>query len=78
MRILCLLFLVILVGAVVAFAYYNQEPTTVRFMDWSVTASLAVVAAAAYLLGMFSGWSVVGVIRRSASRVIQRSNSSTS
>jgi hypothetical protein len=71
MRFLCFLFLIVFVGAVVAFAYYNQEPTTVRFMDWKVTASLAVVAGATYLLGMFSGWTIVGMVRRSANRVIE-------
>jgi hypothetical protein len=71
MRFLCFLFLVVLVAAVVAFAYFNQEPTTVRFMDWSVTASLAVVAGVTYLLGMFSGWTIVGMVRRSANRVIE-------
>ncbi len=42
-----------------------------RFMDWSVTSSLAIVAGVTYVLGMFSGWTVVGMVRRSANRVIE-------
>jgi hypothetical protein len=78
MRFLSFLFLLVFVAAIAAFAYFNQDPTSIRFMDWSVTTSKAVAAGATYLLGMFTGWSVVGVIRRSASRVIQRSESRSS
>ena len=65
MRLLCFLFLVVFAGAVGAFAYFNQEDVTVRFFNWDVVASLAVVAGASYVLGMLSGWSVWGMLRRS-------------
>ncbi len=71
MRFLCFLFLLVFAAAVAGFAYYNQEPTTVRFMDWSVTSSLAIVAGVTYLLGMFSGWTIVGMVRRSTNRVLE-------
>ena len=60
MRFLYFLFLLVFVGAVGIFAYYNRDVVTVRFLDWSTTASIAAVAGAAYLLGMVSGWTVVG------------------
>jgi uncharacterized integral membrane protein len=69
MRVLCFLFLVAFAGAVGAFAYFNQQEVSLRFLDWSHTTSVAVVAAAAYVLGMLSGWSVVGMVRRSFDRV---------
>ncbi len=69
MRALCFLFLVAFAGAVGAFAYFNREEVSVRFLDWSLTTSLAAVAGAAYLLGMLSGWSVIGMLRRSVERV---------
>jgi hypothetical protein len=73
MRVLCFLFLLVFAGAVAAFAYSNQEPATVRFLrdEWSVTSSFAVIAGVTYLLGMFSGWTIIGMIRRSANRVLE-------
>jgi hypothetical protein len=72
MRALCLLFLLAFAGAVGAFAYYNRQDVSVRFFDWTLTASLAAVAGVAYLLGMLTGWSIVGVLRRSVERVTDR------
>jgi lipopolysaccharide assembly protein A len=66
--------LVILVGAIGIFAYYNFEAVDVRFLQWGMTTPLAAVAGAAYLLGMLSGWSVVGVFRRSLNRVTETPN----
>jgi hypothetical protein len=71
MRALCLLFLMVFAGAVAAFAYFNRGEVEVRFFDWSVPTSLAALAGAAYVLGMLSGWAVVGVLRRSIERVAE-------
>ena len=73
MRVLCLLFLVAFAGAVVAFAYFNRGEVSVQFLGWSLNTTLAVVAGASYLLGMFSGWAVVGMLRRSLRRVTESS-----
>src|SRR3954447_26312940 len=70
-RFLYFLFLLAFAGAVGAFAYFNQEQVSLKYFQWSGTYSLAAVAGAAYLLGMFSGWSVVGMLRRSFSRVTE-------
>jgi hypothetical protein len=72
MRALYLLFLVAFAGAVGAFAYYNRQEVSLRFLNWSLTASLAAVAGVAYLLGMLTGWSIVGLLRRSVERVRDR------
>ena len=58
-------------AAVALFAYFNQEPTTVRFDEWQVTSSLAMIAGIAYVLGMLSGWTVLGMLRRSTNRVVE-------
>jgi predicted ribosomally synthesized peptide with SipW-like signal peptide len=73
MRALCLLFLVAFLGAVGAFAYFNQQEVSLRMFNWSMTASLALVAGVAYLLGMLSGWTVVGLVRKSVERVTTQS-----
>ncbi len=71
MRIFCLIFLLLFAAAVGVFAYYNQEAATIRFMDRSWTSSLAEIAGIAYVLGMVSGWTVVGMVRRSTNRVVE-------
>ena len=68
MRFLCFLFLLAFAGAVGLFAYQNQHDVTVTFWNWGFTGSLALVVGAAYGLGMLSGWSVVGMLRRSFRR----------
>ena len=74
MRFLYFLFLLVFAGAVGAFAYFNREPVSLRLFEWSANYSLAAVVGVAYLLGMFSGWSVVGMLRRSLSRVTEPSH----
>ena len=69
MRFLCFVFLLVFAGAVAAFAYFNQAEVTVRFLEWSKTASLAQIIGIAYGLGMLSGWTVVGMLRRSLRQV---------
>ena len=69
MRFLCFLFLLLFAGAAGVFAYQNQQEITLTFFEWGTTASIALVVGAAYLLGMFSGWSVIGMLRRSIDTV---------
>jgi hypothetical protein len=40
-------------------------PVDVRFIVWGLSAPVAVVVIAAYVLGMLSGWTVLGIFRRS-------------
>ena len=44
---------------------------SVQFLNWAVSTRVAAVAGAAYLLGMVSGWTVVGIFRRSLYRVTE-------
>jgi uncharacterized integral membrane protein len=64
-----LLFLAAFVGAVVLFAIQNQDTLTLKLFEWKVTATVAAVIGAAFGLGMLSGWSVVGLLRRSLHRI---------
>jgi len=68
MRFLCFLFLIAFVGAVVLFAQQNQQVVNLTFWDQTVQSNLPVVIGAAYVLGMLSGWTVVGMLRRSITR----------
>jgi len=71
MRFLCFLFLLAFAGVAVILALHNQQAVTLHFFEWSVTANIAAVIGVAYLLGMLSGWTVVGMLRRSANRVLE-------
>ena len=69
MRFFFFLILVVLAGAVGVFALQNQEAVTLQFFNWSASYPLAFLIGIVYLLGMLSGWSVVGLVRRSLRRV---------
>jgi uncharacterized integral membrane protein len=72
MRIFYGLLLLALLAVVGVFAVQNDEAVTVRFLNWDMVIPLALVAGVSYLLGMFSGWTVVGFISRSLRRVTGR------
>jgi uncharacterized integral membrane protein len=69
MRLILAVLLLAFLGAVGVFAAQNTQDVTVRFLNRSVTAPLALLAVGIYLLGMVSGWNVVSFVRRSIHRV---------
>jgi uncharacterized integral membrane protein len=71
MRWLYLLFLVAFVAAVGLFVFQNQQMMSLTFGQWTFDANVALVTIAAYVLGMLSGWSVVGLVRRSVARITE-------
>ena len=72
MRILCLFILLIILAAVALFAVQNNETVTLHYLDRSISSSLPFLIAVVYLLGMLSGWTVVGFLKRSIQRVTER------
>jgi uncharacterized integral membrane protein len=56
-------------AAVGLFALQNTEAITVKFWTWQLSAPVAALAVATYVLGMLSGWTVVAFVRRSLRRV---------
>jgi len=71
MRFLCFLFLVLFAGAAGLLAYENQQEVTLTVLNQSITTSVPVLVGLTYLAGMLSGWTVVGMLRRSVARVIR-------
>ena len=69
MRTLSAILLLIFLSAVAAFAVQNTQPLTVRFLTWKGDYPVALLSVVIYFLGMLSGWSVVGFLRRSISDV---------
>jgi lipopolysaccharide assembly protein A len=64
-KVIYFLFLLVFLGAVGVFAYQNTHPETVTFFNQSWETTFPIVVGAAYLLGMLTGWTVVGLLRRS-------------
>ena len=55
---------VLLLIIIVAFAIQNLEATEVSFLFWSVNISKIFLILGTYVLGMFSGWGLVELIKR--------------
>jgi uncharacterized membrane protein YciS (DUF1049 family) len=72
MRAFYFLVLLAIAVAVGLFAWQNHEDITLRYLDRGITAPLSLLIGAIYLLGMVSGWTVVGFVRRSLQRVTGR------
>ena len=72
MRVIYAILLLVFVAAIIIFAVQNNEPITIKFLGNSWELALALVIAAAYLLGMLSGWTVVGIVKKSLKRVTER------
>jgi uncharacterized integral membrane protein len=64
MRWVYLVLLLAIVTIVVVFIAQNREDQTVMFFNQSLTAPLAIYFVAVYFLGMWSGGTVVGFVRR--------------
>jgi hypothetical protein len=68
MRTLCLLFLLVVGAAIAVFVWQNEGQLTVTFFNQAIIAPVAGVLGVAYGLGMLTGWSFVGLLRRSFAR----------
>jgi uncharacterized integral membrane protein len=76
MRFFYLLVLVLILTPLVIFALENTENISLRFsvaslVDWSTSQPLSLVIAAVFVLGMLSGSSLVGLLRRSFRHVTE-------
>ena len=68
MRWVYLFLLLVIVAVVVVFIAQNHEEQTVAFFNRSLTAPLSLYFVAVYFLGMWSGGTVVGFIKRAYQR----------
>jgi uncharacterized integral membrane protein len=72
MRVIYTLFLVVFLGATAIFALQNRAPVTIQYLDRSVSCELSLVIGLTYLLGMLTGWAIVGILRRSIHRISEQ------
>ena len=71
MRVFYAILLILFLAAIVTFAAQNMESMTIKFLSGSWQLPVAALIAAVYLLGMLSGWTVIGMVRRSLKRVAE-------
>ena len=71
MRALYITVLVLIVAALAIFAYQNDEGVTLRYFGRGITLPMSLLIAAVYVLGMLSGWTLVGFLRRSWRRAME-------
>jgi uncharacterized integral membrane protein len=64
MRWVYLVLLLLIVTVIVVFIAQNRENETVSFFNQRITAPLSVYFVAVYFLGMWSGGTVVGFVKR--------------
>ncbi|HVK08557.1 MAG TPA: LapA family protein [Gemmataceae bacterium] len=71
MRFFYLLLLVVFVAAVAIFAYQNNVDTEIKYLDNSKSLPLPALIGIVYGLGMLTGWTVVGLVRRTFRRATE-------
>ena len=72
MRWVYLILLLVIVTIIVVFVAQNREDQTVAFFNQRITAPLAIYFVAVYFLGMWSGGTVVGFVKRAYQYATQR------
>jgi len=68
------LILLFFLAAIGVFALQNQETITLQYLGRSLSCPPSLLIAVAYLLGMVSGWTIIGLIQRSFRRATERSS----
>ena len=74
MKVIYGVFLVLFLAAVAVFAFQNNRPESVTFFNQSWELPFPLLVGGVYLLGMLTGWTVVGLLRRSWRRVTEVSH----
>jgi uncharacterized integral membrane protein len=64
MRWVYLVLLVVIVAMIVVFIAQNREDETVMFFNQKITAPLSLIFVAVYFLGMWTGGTVMGFVKR--------------
>ena len=69
MSVFYLLFLVVVTGAAAVLACENPQDVPVTLFNVGYTTSVPVIVGSCYVAGMLSGWTLLGLLRRSLHRV---------
>jgi uncharacterized integral membrane protein len=72
MRWVYLILLLVIVTVIVVFIAQNRKNQTVMFFNQRITAPLSFIFVAVYFLGMWSGGTVVGFVKRAYQHATER------
>ena len=72
MRWVYLVLLLVIVAVIVVFVVQNYESATVTFFNQRITAPMSIYFVAVYFLGMWSGGTVVGFVKRAYHHATER------
>jgi uncharacterized membrane protein YciS (DUF1049 family) len=72
MRMIYFLFLLAFAGAAALLAYENQQDVSMTIFNTGITTSISILVGLTYLAGMLSGWTLLGILRCSVNRVLER------
>jgi putative membrane protein len=75
MRLFYFLILLAIVAILAVLAVQNDEKVTLHFFNRSIASTMSLLIACVYFLGMLSGWTVIGFLKRSLQRVTDRPES---
>lgn len=71
MRAFYAIVLLLFLAAIGIFAFQNMDTVTIKYLDRSSEVPLSALVGAVYALGMVSGWTVVGMVKKSLQRVTE-------
>lgn len=76
MRFVWFLLFLIFVTIVGVFAFENSEPVAINYLDQSLSVQsihlpMSVLIGGVYVLGMFTGWAVIGFLKRTVQHVTE-------
>jgi len=74
MKVIYGVFLVLFLAVVGVFAFQNNRQQEVSFLNQSWELSFPLLVGGVYLLGMLTGWTVVGLLKKSWRRVTEVSH----
>ena len=77
MRWIWLVVFVLIVAVIATFAVINSDRVPIKYLDehfavQSVEVPMALLIAGVYVLGMFTGWTVVGFFKRTVQHIRER------
>jgi hypothetical protein len=52
-------------------AFQNQQHVTLTFLSYTAEVSVALLTGVVFALGMLSGWTIVGMLKRSVQRLTE-------
>lgn len=79
MRYVWLFIFLIFVAIVGLFAVENSDPVAINYLDQSLSVQsihlpMSVLIGGVYVLGMLTGWTVIGFLKQTVHRVTERQN----